>query len=160
MADVDHRRKLKRLEEQERKLVFADFSHADAWRLGTILVGVAAERSLPVAIRITIGEQVAFHVGMPGSSADNDGWLARKERTVRRFGASTLLLKVRGEVAGRDYAELDRREFAVAGGAVPIHTASGAVLGTAAVSGLAQADDHALVVGAMQQFLAAPDAGG
>lgn len=141
------------MEEQERKLVFPDFSHADAWRLGTILVGIAAERSLPVAIRITIGEQVAFQVGMPGSSADNDGWLVRKERAVRRFGASSFLLKLRGEVTGRDYAELDPTRFAIAGGCVPIHTASGALLGTAAVSGLSQADDHALVVDAMQQFL-------
>lgn len=156
MAETDHRRKLKRLEDQERKLVFSDFSHADAWRLGTILVGVAAEGSLPVAIRITIGEQIAFHVGMPGSSADNDAWITRKERAVRRFGVSTFLLKIRGEVAGRDYAELDPARFAIAGGCVPIRTASGALLGTVAVSGLAQADDHALVTDAMRQFLAGP----
>ena len=38
MAETDQqRRKLKRLEEQERKIAFSDFSHADAWRLGTIL---------------------------------------------------------------------------------------------------------------------------
>lgn len=153
MAETDHRRRLKRMEEQERKLVFTDFSHADAWRLGTSIVGIAAERSLPVAIRIVIGEQVAFHVGMPGSSADNDHWIARKERTVRRFGVSSFLLRVRGDVAGSDYAELGP-EFAVHGGCIPIHTASGAVLGTVTVSGLTQADDHALALDAMQQFLA------
>jgi uncharacterized protein (UPF0303 family) len=156
MAETDHRRRLKRLEDQERKLVFPDFSHADAWRLGTMLVGIAAERSLPVAVRITIGDQIAFHVGMPGSSADNDDWLARKERTVRRFGISTFLLRTRGDAAGRDYAELDRAVYAVSGGCVPIRTASGAMLGTVGVSGLSQADDHALVLDAMAQFLKEP----
>jgi uncharacterized protein (UPF0303 family) len=156
MAETDHRRRLKRLEDQERKLVFADFSHADAWRLGTMLVGIAAERSLPVAVRITIGDQIAFHVGMPGSSADNDGWLERKERVVRRFGVSTFLLKTRAEAAGREFRELDPERFAVAGGCVPIRTASGALLGTVGVSGLSQADDHALVLDAMAQFLKDP----
>lgn len=155
MAETDQKRKLKRLEDQERKLAVADFSHADAWRLGTILVGISAERSLPVAIQITIGEQVVFHVGMPGSTADNDAWLQRKLAVVRRFRASTFVLKLRGEVTGRDYAELDPRQFAVAGGCVPIRTASGAMLGTVAVSGLSQADDHALVIDAMAQFVAA-----
>jgi len=163
MAETDaptttQRRKLKRLEEQERKLVFTDFSHADAWQLGTILVGVAAERNLAIAIRITIGEQTAFQVGMPGSSSDNDDWLVRKARAVQRFGASTFLLKIRGEVTGRSYAELDTTRFAIAGGCVPIKTESGALLGTVGVSGLAQADDHALVVDAVLQFLSGENA--
>ena len=154
MPETDQKRKLKRLEDQERRLVFTDFSHADAWRLGTVLVTIAAERSLPIAIEITIGEQIVFHVGMPGSSADNDAWLTKKLATVRRFASSTMLLKLRGEVSGRTYAELDPQKFAVAGGCVPIHTASGAMLGTVAVSGLSQSDDHALVMDALAQFLA------
>lgn len=156
MAEADPKRKLKRWEDQERKLAFPDFSHADAWRLGTILVATAVERGLGIAIRITIGDQIAFHAGMPGSSADNDAWLERKARTVRRFGVSTMLLRMRADLVGETHPELDPARYAIAGGCIPIRTAGGALLGTVGVSGLAQADDHALVLGAMQQFLAPP----
>jgi uncharacterized protein (UPF0303 family) len=152
--ETDQRRRLKRLEDQERKLVFPDFSLSDAWTLGSMLAGIAAERALPVAIRIELGEQTAFHVGMPGATAENDDWLRRKGAVVRRFGVSTYILRVRGELSGRDYAELDPARFAVAGGCVPIRTPAGTLLGTVGVSGLSQADDHALVVDAMAQFLA------
>ena len=63
-----------RLEEQERRLTFERFDHADAWALGCLLVDVATGRDLPVAVDIRRGDQQLFHAAMPGSTADNDAW--------------------------------------------------------------------------------------
>lgn len=48
--------------------------------------------AFPVAIEITPDNLVLFHAALPGSSPDNDQWLARKARVVRRFHRSSLFI--------------------------------------------------------------------
>jgi uncharacterized protein (UPF0303 family) len=139
---------------QERELVFDAFDHDTAWALGERLRRVARERELPVAIDVTLGEQQVFHAALPGSAADNDHWIARKVRVVRRFGHSSFYL---GQIHGSDaFAEkflLDPREFAAHGGCFPIAVRGTGMVGTVTVSGLPQADDHRLVTEVLRDFL-------
>jgi uncharacterized protein (UPF0303 family) len=144
--------------EQERELRFDVFDHDTAWALGETLRRVARERELPVAIDITVGEQQLFHAALPGSAADNDGWIARKARVVRRFGHSSFYVgQVHGE-AFNDNFLLDPREFAAHGGCFPILVRSAGMIGTVAVSGLPQEDDHRFVTEVLRDFLAQPRA--
>ena len=109
-----------------------------------------------MTIAIERGEQRLFHHALEGTSADNDAWIARKNRVVRRFGHSTLLLRARAEAAGRVFEEqmlLDPREFAAHGGAFPLRVRGVGVVGTVTVSGLPQVDDHRLVVRALRAFV-------
>lgn len=144
------------VEGQEARLVLSRFDNEDAWELGVILVTLARERSLPVTLDITRGDQQLFHAAMPGTSPDNDDWIARKTRTVRRFGVSSYLIGLRHRASGKAFNDqpwLDPTLYAAHGGAFPITIARVGVVGTITVSGLPQAEDHALVVEALERFL-------
>jgi uncharacterized protein (UPF0303 family) len=143
---------------EEQELQFVRFSYDDAWRLGSSLRAAAVERELPVAIGIVFGGQRVFHTALPGSSADNDGWLERKTRVALRFGRASLTVGESFREVGKDFdtaARLDPALYAAHGGVVPIRIRDAGIIGVAGVSGLPQRDDHALVVEHLRLLLAA-----
>ncbi|MFC1413982.1 heme-degrading domain-containing protein [Streptacidiphilus sp. N1-12] len=145
------------LEQQERELRLTRFDNNDAWRLGVLLVELARERGLSVTVDVRRGEQQLFHYALPGTSADNDAWIERKTRVVRRYGESSYLVGQRFRDRGASFEEksrLDPDRFAAHGGAFPLHVAGVGVVGTVTVSGLPQVEDHLLVVEALGRFLA------
>ncbi|MFI5892161.1 heme-degrading domain-containing protein [Actinoplanes sp. NPDC051513] len=141
------------IERQERELVFDRFDEADAWRLGSLLVSLAEGK--PVAVDIRRGAQQLFHAALPGAVADNDRWIERKVRVVERFGVSSFLF---GRRLARDDKELnpgmglDPADYAAHGGAFPIRVGNVGVVAVVTVSGLPQAEDHALVVEALTRL--------
>jgi uncharacterized protein (UPF0303 family) len=140
------------LEAQETELGYEWFDQTSAWELGSILVGLAQERSLAVALGIDLGEQEVFRCGRPGTSADNDSWLRRKFAVVRRYNHSSLLMSTTTQSIPDRMAVLglsgDR--YAFSGGAFPL-LVGGALVGCVGVSGLADTEDHALVVEGLRQ---------
>ncbi|OBJ43914.1 hypothetical protein A5630_17755 [Mycolicibacterium mucogenicum] len=139
---------------EERALDFSAFGYAEAWKLGTSMVAAASARSLPIAIAINFGEQRVFHAALSGSSATNDDWLARKFRVVAKHNCSSWALVCQQRADGADYfteGGYDRRELALAGGAVPLRV-RGALIGAVGVSGLAEADDHRFVIDALKEL--------
>ncbi|HZU58423.1 MAG TPA: heme-degrading domain-containing protein [Actinocrinis sp.] len=145
-----------RIEEQERRLVLPHFDNDDAWQLGTTLVQLARERSAPVTIDVRRGSQQLFHYALPGTSADNDAWILRKVRTVDRYAHASYLVGLRCAAKGTTFEEssrLDPDMYAAHGGAFPITVAGTGVVGTVAVSGLPQGDDHDLVVAALEHYI-------
>lgn len=143
------------LEEQEGRLALAAFDNNVAWELGGILVELARQSQAPVAIDVSAGEQCLFHCGLAGSCADNDAWIQRKRRVVARYGESSYLVGTRFRARGTTFEQsslLDPGEYAAHGGAFPLRLAGSGklVVGTAAVSGLPQAEDHAMVVAALE----------
>ncbi|MGW3624636.1 heme-degrading domain-containing protein [Streptomyces sp. NPDC000880] len=142
---------------QERRLTVRRFTHDDAWALGSMLVEMAYLRQAPVAIDIHRGTQQLFHCALPGSSADNDAWIDRKRRVVERYGESSFLVGARHRAKGttfEDSSRLDPNLYAAHGGSFPITIADVGVVGTVTVSGLPQAEDHAMVVEALERFIA------
>jgi uncharacterized protein (UPF0303 family) len=77
-------------------------------------------------------------------------------RVVERYGASSFLvgrrLAARGEELDASMG-VDPAQFAAHGGAFPVRVADVGVVGVVTVSGLPQADDHALVVEALRVVL-------
>jgi uncharacterized protein (UPF0303 family) len=146
-----------RLEEQERRLQFSRFNNVDAWTLGCRLVEIAQERQLPVTIDIRRHGHQLFHAALPGTTPENDSWINRKIAVVNRFTESSYLV---GRRLAQKSARLDEDmgvnpiEYAAHGGAFPIRIVDVGVVGTVTVSGLPQADDHALVVEVLEAFLA------
>ncbi|MCX4676993.1 heme-degrading domain-containing protein [Streptomyces sp. NBC_01433] len=142
---------------QERSLTLPHFGYDDAYALGGLLVSLARERHAPVAIDIRRGAQQLFHAALPGSSADNDAWIDRKRRVVERYGESSYLVGTRFRAKGTTFEEssrLDPDAYAAHGGSFPISVEGAGVIGSVTVSGLPQAEDHALVVEALEQFAA------
>ena len=145
------------LEQQERELRLTRFDNNDAWRLGFLLVGLARERGLAVTVDVRRGDQQLFHCALPGTTADNDAWIERKTRVVRRYGESSYLVGQRFRDKGGSFEEksrLDPDRYAAHGGAFPIHITDVGVVGTVTVSGLPQVADHLLVVEGLRAFLA------
>jgi uncharacterized protein (UPF0303 family) len=153
----DFRDLIARLEEQEQRLTFPRFDNADAWALGCLLVDLATGRDLPVAVDIRRGTQQLFHAALPGSTADNDAWIERKARVVYRYGASSYLVGRRLAAKGQELDPgmgVDPARYAAHGGAFPVRVPHVGVVGVVTVSGLPQADDHALVTEAVEAYLA------
>ena len=143
---------------QESRLVFDHFDEDTAWALGVALRDVALAATLPVAISVRRNGQRLFHAALPGSSADNDGWLARKCAVVDRYGRSSLRVGEEFRVGGGSFdldARLDLTLYAAHGGAFPILVRGTGCIGTVAVSGLPELEDHQLVVATLEAFLAA-----
>lgn len=149
---------LDELEAQEARLVFDRFDENTAWALGCALREAALAAALPVAISIRRNGQRLFHAALPGSSADNDGWLERKTAVVDRYGRSSLRVGEQFRVDGGSFdtdSRLDPSRYAAHGGAFPILVRGTGCVGTVAVSGLPELDDHRFVVEALEAFLAA-----
>jgi uncharacterized protein (UPF0303 family) len=128
------------------------FDLDDAWRLGTTLTEQCRGQGHPVTISIQLGEQRAFHAALSGTSADNDAWVERKSRVVRRFACSSLEVQDRYAKDDPDRFfstfALSPSQYAPAGGAVPIRV-RGTLVGVLAVSGLESTEDHELAVSAL-----------
>ncbi|MFJ9560491.1 heme-degrading domain-containing protein [Streptomyces fuscichromogenes] len=144
------------LEKQERLLVFRQFTCDDAWALGSLLVEMARERQAPVAVDIHRAGQQLFHAALPGSTPDNDAWIARKRRVVERYGSASYLVGARFRAKGttfEDSSRLDPDEYAAHGGSFPITVENVGVIGAVTVSGLPQLEDHRFVVEALEKYL-------
>jgi uncharacterized protein (UPF0303 family) len=142
---------------QNEALDLPSFTYDDAFEVGCDIVRRATDPNRTVAVSIVFGEQRIFHAARPGTTADNDDWLARKIRLVLRFNAPSLLIREQFTTAGIGIAQLphlDPARYALAGGAFPLRV-NGSLIGAIAVSGLTDREDHDLVVAALEAFLAA-----
>ncbi|KAA1397612.1 heme-degrading domain-containing protein [Aeromicrobium ginsengisoli] len=147
---------LDELEAQESRLVFDRFDEQIAWQLGVALREAGLAAGLPITISIRRNGQELFHAALPGASADNDGWLARKSAVVDRYGRSSLRVGEEFRVNGGSFdtdSRLDTRVYAAHGGAFPVLVRGTGCVGTIAVSGLPQLEDHRLVVETIEAVL-------
>jgi uncharacterized protein (UPF0303 family) len=154
---MSDRELLDELEAQEARLVLESFDETDAWELGSALREAAIAAELPVAISVRRNGQRLFHTALPGASADNDGWLDRKCAVVDRYGRSSLRVGEQFRVGGKTFesdSRLDPSLYAAHGGAFPLTVRGTGCIGTVAVSGLPQRDDHRLVVETLTAFIA------
>ena len=145
-----------RLDREEHTLQFDQFDQDTAWALGMALVEKARAMAAPVTVDVRRNGQQLFHAALPGTAPDNDAWIVRKTRVVDRFGRSSLNVGERARQAGTTFEEqmrLDRDLFAAHGGAFPVTIRGVGVVGTVAVSGLPELEDHRFVVEVLTEFL-------
>ena len=143
------------VQREEDEIQFSAFSNDLALRLGLRLAEVATEAGQAVTIDIMRGEQQLFHHALEGTSADNDGWIPRKNRVVRRFGHSSFYMGLyyrSQDTSLEEKSLLNPREYAPHGGAFPLLIRGVGVVGTVTVSGLPQEEDHRLVVRVLREF--------
>ncbi len=158
-----HKPQLSTIEAAEAELVFPHFTADDAWTLGlAIRENLRRTSEKPVVIDITLANnnQVLFHTATrSGTQPDNDIWVARKRKTVLRWGVSSYYMheKMMGnEGKFRDkYALGDRAgEYAIHGGGVPVKVKGvEGVVAVVVVSGLTQEEDHNAVVEQMSRLI-------
>ncbi|OYO28993.1 heme-degrading domain-containing protein [Janthinobacterium sp. PC23-8] len=147
---------LNTLAQQEASLQFDRFDNDTALAVGLWIVEEVRKRGRAVTVDITRNGQVLFHYAMSGATLDQADWIRRKNNTVQRFARSSYAMGISYKNKGaafEDVTYLDSLEYAGHGGAFPLLIRGVGMVGTVTVSGLAQADDHALVVAALQAQL-------
>ena len=109
-----------------------------------------------VSVEIARNGQVLFAHGMEGAPADHAHWIRRKSNLANRTGHSSFYIHTEVVQNGGDYdaiPTLDPREYAAHGGAFPVVVKGTGQVGTITVSGLPGAEDHALVVAVLRDYL-------
>jgi len=153
---MDYEKLIREVIEQEKELCFDHFSNDDAYKLGTILYEISKERNLPVTLEIRKNTQIIYHVALEGTAPDNDMWLQRKYNLVTRMGKSSYRAGLELKAAGKtleEMCELSVENYAAHGGCFPINVKGTGIVGTVAVSGLEQSEDHKLAVEAVRKLL-------
>lgn len=146
------------LAQEESEIVLPALTEKVAYDLGRRAADAAWDEALPVVVGIWRGEHQLFHCALPGSTRDNDEWLQRKGRVVRRFERSSLYMGQLCRDADTTLTDkflLPADEYAAHGGAVPLRVAEAGVVGWMGVSGLPQLDDHRFVVRMLMAHLGA-----
>ncbi|WP_018606116.1 heme-degrading domain-containing protein [Uliginosibacterium gangwonense] len=150
---------LEMLAKQEALLQFDKFDASTAWDLGCALRAVAEAKSAVVAVHIQLGEVSVFSFSMVGTTPDNNEWLRRKRNVVQRFYRSSYAVGL--GLQQRETSLLERyglsvTDYAAHGGCFPIRVKGVGVVGSIGLSGLAQRDDHEMLVEAIARYLKLP----
>lgn len=147
---------LETLTRQEQELQFTAFTSDIALALGLKVIEIVRQRGKAVTVNITVNGKVLFHHAMQGAAADQADWIRRKNNVVERFGRSSFFVGIDHKHRGVAFDEikyLPPQDYAAHGGAFPILIKNVGLIGTVTVSGLRQADDHAIAVEAMRAVL-------
>ena len=141
---------------QENELQFSSFSNDDAFQLGTMILNEAKSNNKSVTIDISLNNHCLFHYAMTGTSIDNAEWIRRKKNVVNRFRHSSFFMGTKMKNEEKDFYEtysLPEIDYAAHGGAFPLIIKDVGVVGSIAVSGLPQQEDHELVVKVINMYL-------
>ena len=144
--------------EQERTLVLPSASAADLYALGRRAADAAIAEGLALAVQIRFGERLVFVAAAPGSSALNDVWASRKARTVHLLHQSSMRVQLSHKRDGTDFEtrhRLPMDQYSIHGGCFPLSVAGTGCVGSIAVSGLPQTEDHAFIVRILGEHIAA-----
>jgi uncharacterized protein (UPF0303 family) len=144
---------------QEQRLQFTQFDAETAWTIGSRLREMAKERNLSVVIDIQVNDHQLFHVATNGVTPNNADWVRRKRNLVQHYHCSSYLMKLRlqhQKANLEDKTGLNSRDLVAAGGCFPINLKGTGCIGTITVSGLAQREDHNLVVKVLAEYLELP----
>nr|WP_210388055.1 heme-degrading domain-containing protein [Ciceribacter sp. L1K22] len=144
------------LAEQETRLVFPAFDETVALAVGLELVDIAKAEKAPVVINIRTPNRTLFHAAMPGSAPDNDVWARRKSNVTLRLHKASMWVgennRLKGRTLGPDHG-FDPMDYADHGGSFPIRVKGTGVVAAVTVSGLPSADDHAMIIKALEAQL-------
>jgi uncharacterized protein (UPF0303 family) len=142
---------------EQQLLSIASLSNMEAIEIGQIATAIGIEERLPIAIQVRLGDWIIYHASLPGSSTENDWWLARKARVVKLKQHSTLFEQVSAKERGVDWHEENNlldETHAIHGGGLPLISKDKGFVGCLLISGLPQIEDHLLGVRVLTEFLA------
>jgi uncharacterized protein (UPF0303 family) len=145
------------LTQQEDELVFDSFDLDQAWLLGIRITETARSRGVAAGIEIRRPGFVMFRSSLPGITADQDTWLARKAAVVLRMEKSSALVEAEWRGMGIDpfTGGWLGEEYAVTGGSFPIRVrGAGVVAAISAAGELSSMGDHDLIVDGIRAHLA------
>ena len=141
---------------QEEILQFDVFNEDIAWQLGTIIYERGKLDCLPIVIEIKKFDQPLFLAARSGVTFDHHDWIRRKRNSVQRFLRSSYRLGHELAAEKLDITQrfhLSTHDYTSAGGGFPIIVKNIGVIGSIAVSGLPERQDHQLIVDTLADYL-------
>jgi len=147
----------KQLLQEEQVLILPSLTNTDAIEIGQIATAIGIEERLPIAIQVRLADWIIYHTSLPGSSTENDWWLARKARVVKLKQHSTLFEQISAKERGVDWHKENNlldETHAIHGGGLPLISKDKGFVGCLLISGLPQIEDHLLGVRVLTEFLA------
>ncbi len=147
---------LERVALQERELQLPAVDMKFAWELGARLRSLAVERGFGIVIDVRRPAQQLFYAALDGTTPDNAEWVRRKSNVVARFHRSSYAVGLKMKLIDETLLErygLPVADYASHGGSFPLTVSGTGVVGSVTVSGLAQREDHELVVEALCALL-------
>jgi uncharacterized protein (UPF0303 family) len=159
---VDYEGLVAEISQQEATLVFDKFDNEEALKLGLFMIDRAKEQGKGITVDIARNGQQLFHVALPGTSADNDRWVDRKNAIVNRTYSSSLKVWYLDKLYDWEesfdmtYHEMwgfDYEDAAHLGGSFPLQVKGVGCVGTITVSGLPHTEDHAFLVECLEAYL-------
>jgi len=147
---------LAQFEAEAARLTLSEFTEETALRLGLTVVNMAKLEKLAIVVNIRTPDRCLFHCAMPGATPLNDTWARRKSNTAFAFAKASFHAQHAMKAKAEDLSKhgLSSDDYAPQGGAVPITVKGAGMVACLTVSGLAQAEDHALAVRAIETLLA------
>ena len=142
---------------EARTLVLPSLTQIEAIEIGEIAKALGMDRALPIAVEVRLKEWIVFHASLPGSTPENDRWIARKARVTMATGHSTMYERVSAQERGIDWHKENNlldETHAIHGGGLPLITKDKGFVGVLLISGLPQVEDHLLGVEVLTEFLA------
>ncbi|GAA5830599.1 hypothetical protein JCM11251_002528 [Rhodosporidiobolus azoricus] len=141
------------------ELRFLSFTSNDAFALGCNIRSRIQQKSpnkpAIVSIESAQGQPMFYSTSGEGTQPDNKAWAERKRNSVLRWGKSTASLNIKFKLGIPAYFGVDEKDYAVHGGGFPIRVKGvEPIVAVAVVSGLAQEDDHQVIVDCVQAFIA------
>ncbi|KAF1343923.1 hypothetical protein BDV97DRAFT_271632, partial [Delphinella strobiligena] len=142
-------------------LPFPTFDTRTAWEIGSLLRTRLQTFPSATCISITLANNTPlfYCATKPGTTPDNTFWVARKTKTVLRFGVSTWFMSNKfqqdeGAFAAKYGLEDSAGEYAIHGGGWPVRVKGvEGVVAVIVVSGLKQDQDHQIIVQTVRDFL-------
>ena len=141
---------------EEALLHIPTFHYDFAFTLGSLIRQKAAQKQFPVAVEVRHGNDVVFATLLPGATIDNFGWTKRKCAVVHRFHRSSLRVRLEAASRGYDFNAkfgLPVTEYVASGGGFPLILTGGTLVGSVAVSGLPDVQDHTLITETLKEML-------
>ncbi len=146
---------LAEFEAEAARLILPEFTEETALRLGLTVVNMAKLEKLPIVVNIRTPDRTLFHASLTGATPLNDNWARRKSNTAFAFHKASFhaqhIMKAKDEDLSKH--GLSSVDYAPQGGAVPIVVKGAGMVACITVSGLPQAEDHALAVRAIETLL-------
>ena len=148
-------KRIRELQEEYRELVLDSFSAEAAWKIGCRIREKTLQNGYQIAASVTLNRKRLFYMAVEETTPINERWIHRKENTVYTFFKSSyemsLYMKLKEDRIEPRYGLKDG-DYAAAGGCVPVIVKNVGFVGTVAVSGLTEEEDHNLVVETLKEY--------
>lgn len=119
----------------------------------------AQGKSRPIVISISDAKGLVYFqaTSKPGVNMDNQHWVDRKRRTVMDFECATLYMGAKLRAKGKTLEQAffkSESDYCTHGGGFPVRVRGvEGIVGVIVVSGLAQVEDHQLIVDCIAKYL-------